>query len=191
MNYARQCGSPARKQTPHSTGLGWPWPDHPACDHSERSSVPELLWELQSNLLYQEEKDLVRRSPFLGMELFISDRSRSFQSLYASRKNIPSAKDTDCKTKAPQSCHYLQKSHQQGRRVPSTLSSIFLRLYCASLSFIKNVLIEPREKGSAKHQVVISSVPLSNHHPTCVNDIPLLSLHRNNHRVNIVPSHSL
>src|ERR1700753_3164337 len=34
MSTACPCGRSNRRYTPHSTGLGWPWPDHPACEHS-------------------------------------------------------------------------------------------------------------------------------------------------------------
>jgi len=191
MNYACQCGSPVRKQTPHSAGLGWPWPDHPACDHSARSSVPNLFWEQQPNLVSQQDQDLVGVSPFLRLKLLVSDRIRSFQSLYGSRNNHPSARYTGCQTEAFPCCHSHHRFHPQERRVPSTLWSIFLRLYCQSLSVSEHILIDPRERGLVNHQLITSSVALFNPRPTCVNDIPLPSLRRNNHRVNIAASHSL
>jgi hypothetical protein len=139
MNYARQCGSPARKETPHSAGLGWPWgwpwPDHPACDHSERSSLLERFWTQQSDLVAQQDQDLVRTIPLLKTALLISDRSRSLKSSYSSRRNHLIAKDTDWKTKALQSCCCPRKARSPGRRIPSTLSSIFLKLYYPSPSF--------------------------------------------------------
>ncbi|KAJ9612438.1 hypothetical protein H2200_004035 [Cladophialophora chaetospira] len=43
MSTLCSCDRSHRRYSPHSTGLGWPWPEHPACNHSRVSPTLDAI----------------------------------------------------------------------------------------------------------------------------------------------------
>ena len=76
MNIACHCTPSSRRNTPHSTGLGWPWPEHPACDHTHNSPVAAPGIALESDCKPQSKGESAWVHPSKERQSLISDRCR-------------------------------------------------------------------------------------------------------------------